>query len=119
MFDNTYFNIRTLDGYDTSHSMGGVRCVTQAIGVKPSSEIERIKTCPPADLLATVNKVHLQRHTIPNTKGIHGITMKGPADIRCLNSKFDSSFNAYVYDSFILVVLLYLKPTTLLARAWR
>jgi len=34
----TYFYIRTLDGYDTFHSMGGAMCVMPSTGVKPWAE---------------------------------------------------------------------------------
>ena len=85
VFDNADFNIRTLDGYGTFHSMGGVMCVTPASGVKLPSD-ERIKTCPPAERLATVNKVKLHRYTAPNSKGIGGITVEDPAEIRCLEA---------------------------------
>jgi len=86
VFDNADFNIRTLDGYGTFHSMGGVMCVTPASGVKLPSDIERIKTCPPAERLATVNKVKLHRYTAPNSKGIGGIMVEDPAEIRCLEA---------------------------------
>ena len=28
VFDNADFNVRTLDGYGTFHSMGGIMCIT-------------------------------------------------------------------------------------------
>jgi len=40
----------------------------------------------PAARLATVNRVKLQRHTAPNSKGIGNIMMEDPAEIHCLQS---------------------------------
>ncbi|XP_028418322.1 uncharacterized protein LOC114543611 [Dendronephthya gigantea] len=86
VFDNADFNIRTIDGYGTFHSMGGVMCVTPASGVKSQSDIERVKTCPPAEKIAAVNNVKLQRYSASNTKGIHNIVVENPAKIRQLQS---------------------------------
>ena len=86
VFDSTDFNIRTLDGYGTFHSMGGVMCVTPASGGKPPADIKRIKTCPSAEKLAIVKKVKLQRYIASNTKGIGDITVEDPAEIRCFQS---------------------------------
>lgn len=61
-------------------------CVTLAAWVKQPSNIEHMKTCLPAETLATVNKVKLQRHTAPNGKGIDDITVEDPAEIRGLES---------------------------------
>jgi hypothetical protein len=86
VFDNADFNIRTIDGYGTFHSMGGVMCITPGSGVKPQSDIERVKTCPPAEKLAAVSKIKLQRYTASNSKGIDDIVVKNPAEIRNLQS---------------------------------
>ena len=87
VFDSTDFNIRTLDGYGTFHSMGGVMCVTPASGGKPPADIKRIKTCPSAEKLAIVKKVKLQRYIASNTKGIGDITVEDPAESVAFNQQ--------------------------------
>ena len=42
VFDNADFNIRTLDGYGTFHSMCGIMCLTPGNAVQLQGDIKRI-----------------------------------------------------------------------------
>ncbi len=87
VFDNADFNVRTLDGYGTFHSMGGIMCVTPGSAITNTDVTDRIKVQPTAATLAQVNKVSLQTYSARNTKGIDGISVKDLGDIRRLSSE--------------------------------
>ncbi len=46
IFDNADFNVSTLDGWNTFHSMGGIKCVTPAIALNNSTNVKRLKSAP-------------------------------------------------------------------------
>lgn len=48
MFDNTDFNVATLAGHNTFHSMGGIACVTPP-GTVDNSLIKRVVNIPHAE----------------------------------------------------------------------
>lgn len=47
IFDNADFNVCTLDGWNTFHSMGGIKCVTPTPAFHTCAKIERLKSTPP------------------------------------------------------------------------
>ena len=48
IFDNADFIVATLDGLNTFHSMGGIKCITPAQALPPAENIKRLKTAPSA-----------------------------------------------------------------------
>ena len=54
IFDNADFNVALnlamwhLDGLNTFHSMGGIKCITPAQALPPAEKIKRLKTAPSA-----------------------------------------------------------------------
>jgi hypothetical protein len=42
VFDNADVNVRTLDGLNTFHAMGGIKCITPSTSVETQVEVERI-----------------------------------------------------------------------------
>lgn len=46
IFDNADFNVSTVDGWNTFHSMGGIKCVTPAHTNLSSTKVKRLKSAP-------------------------------------------------------------------------
>lgn len=46
VFDNADFNVCTLDGMNTFHSMGGIKCITPASSTDKGSEIPKLSKMP-------------------------------------------------------------------------
>lgn len=46
VFDNIDFNISTIDGLNTLHGMGGIRCITTSNSLVKSADIPRLKNMP-------------------------------------------------------------------------
>ena len=71
VFDNADFNVRTLDGYGTFHSMGGIMCITPADAVEKAAVTKRIEKVPSAESATQVHKVKLQTYiALDNTNGV-------------------------------------------------
>ncbi|XP_031335335.1 uncharacterized protein LOC116165167 isoform X2 [Photinus pyralis] len=51
VYDNADFNIGTIDGHNTFHSMGGIICVTPKSAVVSSPHIDRLKDLPSAETI--------------------------------------------------------------------
>ena len=101
VFDNADFNIQTMDGYGTFHSMGGIMCVTPGNSVELADVTERLKKQPPAELSAHMS-VKLLTYSARNTRGIHSITVKDLNDITNLaslspvNTRLDTLWSGYM-----------------------
>ncbi|KAG5900403.1 hypothetical protein JTB14_037148 [Gonioctena quinquepunctata] len=46
VFDNVYFNVCTVDGHNTVHAMGGIKCVTPSKDVERGSEPPKLGIIP-------------------------------------------------------------------------
>ncbi|KAJ8885915.1 hypothetical protein PR048_012121 [Dryococelus australis] len=72
-FDNTDFNIRTLTGHGTFHSMSGVQFITPAQN-QESMTVNRLLHPPSADTIAARGKLQVncyKKSALPGLKGIN------------------------------------------------
>lgn len=60
IFDNADFNINTLDGLNTFHSMGGIQCVTPSSSVCPVDKINRLKIMPSSQNIGNLRKTNIK-----------------------------------------------------------
>lgn len=42
VFDNADVNVRTLDGFNTFHAMGGIACITPSANISVTTEVPRL-----------------------------------------------------------------------------
>lgn len=56
VYDNADFNIQTLDGRNTFHTMGGI-CVTPKSAVVSDRQIARLKKLPAAEEVANIGAI--------------------------------------------------------------
>lgn len=77
VFDNADVNIRTLDGFNTFHSMGGIQCVTPSLHnsttLKP---ILRLKKIPPASLIGQFGHIPIKYFENKNAQGLTSVSFK-------------------------------------------
>ena len=57
ILDNADFNVNTLDGHNTFHSMGGIKCVTPAVVSKSNSPVPRHMNPPKASVIGSFGQV--------------------------------------------------------------
>lgn len=57
VFDNADHNINAIDGKDTFHSLGGIKCITPSHALIPSEPLKRLNTVPKAEELANINRI--------------------------------------------------------------
>lgn len=57
VFDNADFNISTLDGYNTFHTMGGIQCVVPTNAVLWNKRIEKVKKAVTAETISNIESV--------------------------------------------------------------
>lgn len=55
VFDNADVNVCTLDGLDTFHALGGIKCIAPATAVKLCEKIQR----------TSITQNNKQKHNIP------------------------------------------------------
>lgn len=60
VFDNADFNISALDGLNTFHSLGGIKCVAPAKVLPKLDEIKRLKSSPPIVEVGKLGVLELQ-----------------------------------------------------------
>lgn len=60
VFDNADHNTNTLDGLNTFHSMGGIRCITPKQFVKSNGPINRLKSIIPSSKIGTIHQIAFQ-----------------------------------------------------------
>ncbi|CAK1580968.1 unnamed protein product [Parnassius mnemosyne] len=62
VFDNADFNVSTLDGRNTFHSMGGIKCITPANTLHASTNVKRLNSAPPQEEVGQLGV--LEVHTL-------------------------------------------------------
>lgn len=67
-FDNADFNVRTMTGKGTFHSMGGIRCFTPHTAIL-DREIPKLTIVPIASELACAQKIDMQTFQKQNERG--------------------------------------------------
>ena len=75
-FDNGDFNTNTLDGHNTFHTMGGMKCVTLATNIEKRTPVPRIKESVRAYVVGTFGNVPIRIYKKPNTPGLQRITVR-------------------------------------------
>ncbi|CAH2107274.1 unnamed protein product [Euphydryas editha] len=61
VFDNVDFNVFTIDGLNTLHVMGGIKCITPSNSVEKGRHVPRLKHMPPShDIGELIGIVPLQ-----------------------------------------------------------
>ena len=106
VFDNADFNVRTLDGYGTFHSMGGIMCIAPTDAVEKAAVTKRIEKVPSAESATKVHKVKLQTYIASdNTSGVRGKTMQGISSLECIRSpnivNIAKQDTLWMYDSWL------------------
>ena len=96
VFDNADNNVRTFDGFNTFHGMGGIMCVTPSTAVSKAKEFERLKQVPVAMQLSCVNKLPVLTFVIYDNNGLTDITVQDLDEIRLL-SPSNALMNAEVF----------------------
>jgi hypothetical protein len=59
VFDNADFNIKTLTGKGTFHSMGGIKCITPSRNVR-TQEINILRTNPSSKEIAITGQIQIK-----------------------------------------------------------
>ncbi len=76
MFDNADFNVNTIDGHNTFHSMGGIACVTPAGTVDTNELVPRVVTIPPAETIGLTGNIPVKTYTRPAVSGLRAIAIR-------------------------------------------
>ena len=75
-FDNADFNTNTLDGHNTFHTMGGIRCVTPVKNTESNRPVPRYRENLLADAIGTFGDVPIQTYKKPETPGLKQIAVR-------------------------------------------
>lgn len=81
VYDNADFNVQTLDGRNTFHTMGGIICVTPKSAVVPDPPISRLQQRLTANEVASVGAVELKPFERTNNIGLAGIKIKDVSEL--------------------------------------
>ena len=73
-FDNADFNMNTLDGHDTFHTMGGIRCVIPAMTLKEHTSA-KVQENTPASITGSFGNVSIRTYKKPETCELQLITV--------------------------------------------
>ena len=76
VFDNADFNVHSLDGHNTFHSIGGIACVTPAGISGPNAVVLCIHNIPSAATIGTIGKVPIKTYNEPTVPALKSITIK-------------------------------------------
>lgn len=76
VFDNADFNVRTVDGFNTFHSMGGIMCVTPGNASRNENRIPRLKEIPSANSIAAHGKIMMKLYQASEDSGLRNITFE-------------------------------------------
>ena len=76
IFDNADFNVSTLDGWNTFHSMGGIKCVIPTHALLPSMKVERLKSAPSQEEVGQLGVLELQAFEGRGTNALQQITVE-------------------------------------------
>ena len=78
--DNADFNIRTIDGHGTFHSMGGIQRSTPASNSGSVGATKRVLTPPKASVIGSYAEVPIKPYTQPPSKALSKLTIKDPIE---------------------------------------
>ena len=80
IFDNADFNIRTIDGHGTFHSMGCIQRSTPASNSGSVGATKRVLTPPKASVIGSYAEVPIKPYTQPPSKALSKLTIKDPIE---------------------------------------
>lgn len=86
IFDNADFNISTVDGWNTFHSMGGIKCVTPAHTHLSSSKVKRLKSVPPQDEVGQLGVLELEAFDSIGCNSLQQITVEDLSELNPIPS---------------------------------
>lgn len=98
VYDNADFNTATLDGHNTFHTMGGIKCVTPADGVQESAPIPRNESIN-TEALANKGHIKLKVYHSPVMQGYALLTAE---DTEALVQEPESAKLAHLLDTMWL-----------------
>lgn len=76
VFDNADFNINTIDGLNTFHSMGGIKIVTPLSAIERQEPIYRLKVMPTAQEISLIDKITFELYENTNVSGLKNIKVQ-------------------------------------------
>ena len=74
VFDNADFNVATVDGHNTFHSMGGIACVTPP-GIQETSPVKRNVKIPSAEVLGAFGHISIKTYSKPAVPGLQSVVV--------------------------------------------
>lgn len=83
VFDNADFNVSTVDGMNTFHAMGGIKCITPGSMVANETEITKVIKIPSAEEIAKLGYIPLQVFENTGT-GLGNVTTENLQDLNPL-----------------------------------
>lgn len=81
VFDNADVNMRTLDGFGTFHSLGGIKCITPAKSLTPSPIIRRDSSHTPKE--AEKQDIRILAYRKPLKVGLKKVVIKDMKQEKC------------------------------------
>lgn len=101
VFDNADFNIKTLTGKGTFHTMGGIKCITPITSVK-TQEISKLKSIPSSNEIGAAGNILIKQfigkpkeglnvlklENVSNSDDVQCVTTVRPKDVLWLYGKF-------------------------------
>lgn len=86
VYDNADFNVATVTGHNTFHSMGGIDCVTPP-GVVENTPVKRSVNVTSAEIIGSFGNVPIKTYSKPAVPGLKSVLigpMKPPAEVPAL-----------------------------------
>ena len=74
MFDNADFNVATLNGHNTFHSVGGIACITPP-GVVETVPVKRKAKLPSSEMLGSFGHVPIKTYSKPAVPGLQSVVI--------------------------------------------
>ena len=93
VFDNADFNIRTIDGHNTFHSMGGIKCITLVPPSRTAQTVKRVLNPPKSSVIGSFANIPVETYHKPLVKGLSKIVIKD------ITSPAMSMFNMELIDA--------------------
>lgn len=76
VFDNADYNVTTLDGLKTFHSMGGIECIPPARNLPSTQPIQKLSTAPSAKNVGTLGMLQLLTYENIGNMGLKAIKVE-------------------------------------------
>lgn len=90
VFDNADFNVGTVTGHNTFHSMGGIACVTPP-GMKDTVPVKRKLTLPSAEIVGAFGQIPIKTYSKPAVPGLQSVVVEPLGTPREVLESFSSA----------------------------